>query len=594
MSAPWFFDRLGIAPVRDAKQIKRAYALALKAIDQQTEREAFETLRKAYEAALAWAREPGYENDYLAPERPVRVAPDGVPDGLHDSAPDVTPDQTPDRTPDQTPSSVPLPAAMSALWFFDRLGIAPVRDAKQIKRAYALALKPIDQRAEPEAAETLRKAYDAALMWASESGEAGDYPALDRSADAAPSRVLPDAAGAGLDGGDARSAPERDTSVPVAPHADPEGHPIDAQAVDPVSDLRGPEPAGDAAAPVPPRPAASTVISNESYGASRVAIRQWVGRLLKPQQTPLEEIFDQALNDPRLMHLDSRVQLEAEIVAALHKDPAGRAYLFKLATDRFGWAERNARPAGTSYQAEWVYGAVNQQLSWEMQPAEILTAQRAAIDAAVATTTPTRRQAFEHNAALQAFSDGFPSWAELVLPAGRVGIWRQAYDNLSEGWLRAARLRQRYPRNFSQFVATLILLIIVGSIVYGMLKPSRVNTPGNAPTSQANAGAGKPPAVEAPVLAYEIMGPVTKDSCETTHEFVHQSNWLEVNDPDAVALLSTRAMLCQDRKLWPQASDPLMDCLRTERGAAFTAGRLESPGACAAKQEVRKPAAGRG
>ena len=499
MSAPWFFDRLGIAPVRDAKQIKRAYALALKAIDQQAEREAFETLRKAYEAALAWAREPGYENDYLAPDRAADVVARPVPEVPSEPEPDAT--------------AGPVP------------------------------------------------------------------PAADM---------------ASQDAADTGSAPRQDVSLPVTPHVAPDAQSIDPRPDDPVDAERGREPVGHTDVPPAPRPAASTVISNESYGASRVAIRQWVGRLLKPQQTPLEEIFDQALNDPRLTHLDSRVQLEAQLVEALHKDPAGRACLFKLATDRFGWAERNARPAGTSYQAEWVYGAVNQQLSWEMQPAEVLTAQRVAIDAAIATATPTRRQAFEHAAALQAFSDGFPGWAELVLPAGRVDIWREAYDNLSDGWLRAARLRKRYPRNFSQFVATLILLIVVGSIVYGMLKPSRVNTPGNAPTSQTNAGAGKPPAVEAPVLAYEIMGPVTKDSCETTHEFVHQSNWLEVDDPDAIALLSTRAMLCQDRKLWPQARDPLIDCLRAERGAAFTAGRQEAPGACAANRDAAKPAAGRG
>ena len=55
MNAAAAFGRLGIAPTRDIRSIKRAYALALKAIDQASEREAFERLREAYEQALAWA-----------------------------------------------------------------------------------------------------------------------------------------------------------------------------------------------------------------------------------------------------------------------------------------------------------------------------------------------------------------------------------------------------------------------------------------------------------------------------------------------------------------------------------------------------------
>ena len=53
------FERLRIAPTRDARTIKRAYAVALKAIDQASEREAFERLRQAYEQALAWAARVG-------------------------------------------------------------------------------------------------------------------------------------------------------------------------------------------------------------------------------------------------------------------------------------------------------------------------------------------------------------------------------------------------------------------------------------------------------------------------------------------------------------------------------------------------------
>lgn len=49
------FDVLGISPTRDSKAIRRAYSVALKQIDQQTQQAAFERLRAAYERALDWA-----------------------------------------------------------------------------------------------------------------------------------------------------------------------------------------------------------------------------------------------------------------------------------------------------------------------------------------------------------------------------------------------------------------------------------------------------------------------------------------------------------------------------------------------------------
>ncbi|MFV0449078.1 MAG: hypothetical protein ACK5MF_11555 [Vibrio sp.] len=55
MTKLWYFARLGIKPTNDNKAIKRAYAVELKKIDQETQLQEFEKLREAYELARSWA-----------------------------------------------------------------------------------------------------------------------------------------------------------------------------------------------------------------------------------------------------------------------------------------------------------------------------------------------------------------------------------------------------------------------------------------------------------------------------------------------------------------------------------------------------------
>ncbi len=71
---PW--DELALAPTGDVAEIQRAYARRLKTIDLATEREAFQVLRRAYEAALiAAADETAPTPVATLDERPVTAPP---------------------------------------------------------------------------------------------------------------------------------------------------------------------------------------------------------------------------------------------------------------------------------------------------------------------------------------------------------------------------------------------------------------------------------------------------------------------------------------------------------------------------------------
>ncbi len=90
MATPWFFEHLGIEATTDSRSIRRAYAIALKKLDQETQAQEFERLRQAYERALAWqerfaieedeeeqedaAKEPHRDEEYRDPPQAQEVA----------------------------------------------------------------------------------------------------------------------------------------------------------------------------------------------------------------------------------------------------------------------------------------------------------------------------------------------------------------------------------------------------------------------------------------------------------------------------------------------------------------------------------------
>ena len=68
---PW--NELGLAPTREVSEIRSAYARRLKTIDISREPEAFQALRRAYEAALvAAANEAQQTAETTGEERPAR------------------------------------------------------------------------------------------------------------------------------------------------------------------------------------------------------------------------------------------------------------------------------------------------------------------------------------------------------------------------------------------------------------------------------------------------------------------------------------------------------------------------------------------
>jgi hypothetical protein len=328
------------------------------------------------------------------------------------------------------------------------------------------------------------------------------------------------------------------------------------------------------------------------------AIQEWLNRLFDPREASPAVLLDKALKDVRMAHLDSQSQLEGRIADGLYGRPYGRAALFDAAAQRFGWTARHVNPAGSTAAADWISRVVNQDLQWREQGKAAQASQDAAIKVAAATPSPSRAQAYQHASTLAAIHAKCPEWLALRLPEGRVRAWQETHAGMSKLRLRMAALKQRFAGNRSKLRRTLVVAVVLILMLQGFVQSAINGTLFDSGTSSPSAqvDAGKVPETSdaetptGPVLAYEFTGAVTKDSCETAHEFVHESNWLDQDDVSANALLTTRVLLCQDQNLWPQASDPLTACLRAERLAALSAGRAEDNKHCAAVQGATKKA----
>lgn len=452
---------------------------------------------------------------------------------------------------------------------FEHLGIAPTRDVRTIKRAYAVALKAIDQTHEREAFERLRQAYEQALAWAARGEEEEEEEEQEDDEE---------------DSDEEEDGGHRDDEAPAGTHAPAGPETPDAPAPFAPPPAQSPAPF----APPPAQSPAAPVRPPQRPDETRQALQHWSTQLRDAAPGAVAALLEEALTDPRLLHLDSHAQLEARIAGLLHENPAGRAVLFDTAARRFHWTDRNARPIASTQAAQWISRVINQGLQWQAQTPAAIALQQQALATVARVPSPQAEQTRRFAEVLEHLASDFPDWFALHLDAqghAHLPAWQAVHAKLAPRWSRQAARRERYfgtPRKtLNTVVGGLFVLTLVTALLSGLMNHFLGSqAPPAVAAAPARTGIGAPPATPEPVLAYEFTGAVTRDSCESAEEFVHESNWLQVDDSDAVALLATRAIRCQDKGLWSRKDDTLMACLRAERAAALAAGRPEEAQRC--------------
>lgn len=414
-------------------------------------------------------------------------------------------------------------------WYFAHLDLDPTEDTGAIRRAYAVALKRIDQDSEREAFERLREAYQRALDWA-RSPPVGDDADFDEMA-------------AEDEGPEYWVEPAAADAVPVEV--------AHAARID-----RAPGPADDAAIDL--------AAEAEERGE---AIAEWVERLMAEDAPAL---LPQALADPRLAHLDARYEFERRLLDALHGDPDGRLPLFEAAAAAFDWRGDQLRLLGDGPETVWLDRVIDQVDHWETQP-KLVRRQRERLLARIGPR-PGPLGLLHDGPLLIELYDEYPDWLAMRLPAGRIALWETAQESLSPHWHRLARLAAFLdPRGMTtlRFVGLMFASAMIIAFVQGWNRQAADIVPVGADTIAAD-----------PALAYEFTGPAGPEACEMVESFATESNWLAVDDSLAQGLLATRILDCRMRGLWPARHDALADCLRAERLSALQADRPENLTRC--------------
>ncbi|WP_020656825.1 hypothetical protein [Massilia niastensis] len=265
----------------------------------------------------------------------------------------------------------------ASLDFLAQLELSGDADARDVRRAYALKLKRIDQQADPEGFQALRRAYEIALDWV-----------------------------------------EWKTQQGGAPDAPPE-----------------------AALEAPPDPPAAPPDEDELAGAVFELFAGQADALARTSRLHDRDAWNAmlcgALDDERLLGLDARMYFEQRIVLVLARGwHPGHEALLAAATELFGWADNRRALERFGYPGDVLNQAIDEQALFERQPEPVRAAMAALIGKLredivpppelLPALMPDLERALEHFPALMsvtAHPDTIDTWytAWQALPAARSG-----------------------------------------------------------------------------------------------------------------------------------------------------------------------------
>jgi protein TonB len=265
--------------------------------------------------------------------------------------------------------------------FLERLGLGQDADARAIRRAYARALKQVDQERDPAGFQHLRECYEAALDWAA-------WEERRRQA-----------------GEEADEAAEDGVAEPV---------PVSAGMAD-----------SDGAMPTPFETGRALFEEFLAAMPALIALRR------DPPQQPWIEALERALADERLFNLDARLGFELHVAHLLANGwRPGHDMLFPAAAKVFGWEDERRSLARLGEAGYMLDIALDQRMGFGTQDLRTRTRQRDVLALLRQAEPPSNKRVLRQMEALDQLMRRFPGWMAVMAPFGRAEEWRERYEQL--------------------------------------------------------------------------------------------------------------------------------------------------------------------
>ncbi|WP_185070591.1 energy transducer TonB [Delftia acidovorans] len=283
----------------------------------------------------------------------------------------------------------PPTATYMPLPFLARLGLDLNADERAIRRAYARALKEIDQETDLEGFQALRESYQAALAWHAQRRPETAMPrsSSDSKEDAPHSRNSSDAH---IDTGNTPSRKADPAySARTIDHARQIAHAL-------LADLRKKLAAG--------------------WPQDRTAASIWLNEVLK---------------DQRLIDMDARHFFEWGMAALLAEGWQPRKeFLFGPAIDCFGWKQDRGRLAAFGHAGAVVASAIGELEFFDTRPKHVRVAQKELIQGLRESSKPPTSTLLKHRATLRDVVQHYPHWLHIITDTRNAKRWLEWADQI--------------------------------------------------------------------------------------------------------------------------------------------------------------------
>lgn len=299
---------------------------------------------------------------------------------------------------------------------FAKLGLGLTTDQKAIRRAYATALKRIDQAADPEGFATLRGAYEHARAWADHQSEdnaeptdGATWPPADAQPPAPNVQVPPD-----IIQPPRPSAPES-SSFDAPSDGNQEKAELESDRGQAPQDRGGNAPEADRREDPPLR-------SREDLDEG---VAYWTHRLMHTPDEEIAEALVGALADERLGHLEARDALARSLAQALREQPDRRLALFNNARRMFDWGGVDAPIPHNPALSSWVLMLLDQMERYNHLPLGLRTRMDGVLMSA-RRSAPSLAQAMLHAHSFELLLQQAPDLSVLDLGTERIQAWQRA------------------------------------------------------------------------------------------------------------------------------------------------------------------------